>query len=297
MSINADVVLGLGSLKGLVAPALDWAAKEAHVRNARLIVIRTYYVAGSGDPRVAALDHQLLDDLRCEAERHLADGLDRLRRRWPDLPISCRAVEGEAARVLADVSRSALLTVVGGRRPGRIRLAVGRSTSELLTATGCGPVIVVPCREVPPVERPAVVAGLDGGPDVDRVLSFAFERAGCHDCAVRVVFSPGEQPDDGGESLRRTKLRTEAWLHASLSTWQRQYPQVEVQLRTATTSPAVAFAQASRGQDLLVVGDRARHAWLATLFGSFNRSLLRHVDCPVAVLRSRTNVEDAASRN
>lgn len=284
MHLEGSIVVGLGSLKGPAVPALDWAANEAQARGARLTVIRAYYVAGSGDPRVAALDHQMLKDLRRDAELHLADGLDRLRQRWPDLPVSCRAVQGERTHVLAEASRSALLTVVGGRRTGRGRFTLGRSVGELLAATGCGPVIVVGRREVPPVERPAVVAGLDGGPDSDQILGFAFERASWHKRMVRIVFSPGEQRDDGGASLRSARERTQSWLSTCLAGWEQRYPQVEVQLQIVANWPATAFAQASVGQDLLVIGDRARHVWPATLLGSLNRTLLRHASCPIAIV-------------
>ena len=297
MHLEGSIVVGLGSLKGPAVPALEWAANEAQSRGARLTVIRAYYVAGSGDLRVAALDHQLLNDLRREAELHLADGLDRLRQRWPELPISCRAFPGEPALVLAKASKSALLTVVGSRRNRRARFTLGRSIGERLTATGCGPVIVVGRRDIPPVERPAVVAGLDGGPDADQLLGFAFERASCHGRPVRIVFSPGQQPDDGGESLRCARQHTQAWWRASLAAWEQRYPRVEVQLQIVANLPAAAFAQASTGQDLLVVGDRARHVWPATLLGSLNRTLLRRATCPIAVVHPRTAARDTTVRN
>ncbi|TAM86739.1 MAG: universal stress protein [Jatrophihabitans sp.] len=278
---SGTVLVGLGRLGGAGETALEWAADEAHARGARLVVVRTYRLAGGGeDARTAALDLDLLRDLRRSAELHLVSGLDRLRRRHPDLPVGCYAVEGRPAQVLGRLSAAALLTVVGNRRVRRIG-----SVNAALAAAAHGPVVATGARRPPPAARPAIVVALDGGADTDEVLAFAFDRAARYRRPVCAVTSrtPAGVP----------------WVpdraYAALGEWRSRCPGVEVELRVVTEPAPEAYLAACAGQDLLVIGNRARHP-TAARSGPLSRGLLRRAGCPVAVIHPRTPVRDAAAQ-
>jgi nucleotide-binding universal stress UspA family protein len=64
-----------------------------------------------------------------------------------------------------------------------------------------------------------------------------------------------------------------------------KYPGVEVEITVVEASAAWALVQASKGAALVVVGSRGHGGFAGLLLGSVSQALLRHADCPVAVVR------------
>lgn len=274
------IVVGLGG-EDDDRQELDWAAREAQLRNVPLRVIRTFHLAEGTQPWITSTDRAILADLRRSSERRLATALDHLRRSWPDLVVQCAAVDATAVRELVRTSADALLTVVGSRQQGPIASAAFGSVSTAVAAAACGPVVVVGRRRVERVDRPGVFAGVAGS-DTDEVLGFAFDYADRRHRALHVVHCL--QPDATRGSRWADADPPELWLADALAGWREKYPQVEVRGDILEQHPVAALATVAAGHDLLVVGSRSRHPRIAAMLGSVSQRVLRHARCPVAVL-------------
>ena len=71
----------------------------------------------------------------------------------------------------------------------------------------------------------------------------------------------------------------------AVAPWALKYPAVEVEVTVVEGSVAWALVQASNGAALVVVGSRGHGGFTGLLLGSVSQALLRHAECPVAVVR------------
>ena len=129
--------------------ALEAAAQEAALRNVRLRIVSAWHVA----PAVYAggfapgLDQETIDSYRESAESVVGDALAHVRRLQPALDAEGRTREGQAAEVLLDEARDAVLIVVGNRgRGGFASLLLGSVSQHVVHHAPC-PVLVVRERE------------------------------------------------------------------------------------------------------------------------------------------------------
>lgn len=129
--------------------ALEAAAQEAALRNVRLRIVSAWHVA----PAVYAggfapgLDQETIDSFRESAESVVGDALAHARRLQPALDAEGRTREGQAAEVLLDEARDAVLIVVGNRgRGGFASLLLGSVSQHVVHHAPC-PVLVVRERE------------------------------------------------------------------------------------------------------------------------------------------------------
>jgi nucleotide-binding universal stress UspA family protein len=215
-------------------------------------------------------------------------------REWPTLTVRANLVEGVPSEVLVHASADADVTVLGGRHLGAVTGLLLGSVSSAVAARAEGPVVVVRGSGRVPVERPAVVAGLDGSPVTEDVLAFAFDHAARHgrvlELAVCAV-DPFEHRLTGAAGARLTDA-AQCWLRDTVAPWRAKFPRVDVRETVLVAHPVAGLVQASVGQELLVVGngagDRRRSK---ALLGSVTQGVLHHADCPVAVIPYRFDVD------
>jgi nucleotide-binding universal stress UspA family protein len=69
-----------------------------------------------------------------------------------------------------------------------------------------------------------------------------------------------------------------------LAAWRTQYPDVDVELRTARAQPAHALVEASAETDEIVLVRRAHGVPLGVHLGATARSVLMHSHCPVRIV-------------
>jgi nucleotide-binding universal stress UspA family protein len=130
--------------------ALRWAAEEAKLRSARLVVVHAWTFVPPqpiGDPGMLAVPAGDLPG-QLDAERHVAETV--LREAEGDLPeaveLESKLVEGDAAETLVAESESAELVVVGSHGRSGLRAALLGSVSRHVTTHAACPVVVVKSR-------------------------------------------------------------------------------------------------------------------------------------------------------
>jgi nucleotide-binding universal stress UspA family protein len=125
--------------------ALEWAMKEAALRNAVLNVVAVHEVASNawtGNPMIVPADRADEDKALRAAEEEVAKVSSQLGDAKP-ASVNVRAVSGIAAKTLVEESQNADLLVVGSRGGGGFaRLLMGSVSSQVVHHAAC-PVVVV----------------------------------------------------------------------------------------------------------------------------------------------------------
>jgi nucleotide-binding universal stress UspA family protein len=130
--------------------ALRWAAEEAQLRGARLVVLHAWSflapapLAEPGMVPLPAVDYAgTLEAERAAAEEELETALAAAFPEGPPVPIERQLVEGGAAEALEEAARGADLVVVGSRgRSGLAAALLGSVSKHVLQHAPC-PVVVV----------------------------------------------------------------------------------------------------------------------------------------------------------
>ncbi|EST39736.1 hypothetical protein N566_00360 [Streptomycetaceae bacterium MP113-05] len=275
------------------AAAVDWAAREALLRGARLDIVQ---VRDTGPyPYSPILDDQVERDW---GEQTTREAEAALARRYPALETTAQLYSGRPSKVLDTLSESSELLVLGSRGVGPVTGFVVGSVGLPAVAHAHCPVILVRNRPVredesgdgePP--RGDVVIGLKTLDPPEEPLGFAFETAARWDCRLIAVHGWELPPSYGlrpipvepGLTEELTREKSEA-LRTFLLPWQAKYPSVRTEARTDCDWPARQLLLASTGAGLVVVGRRARSARVGTHLGSVAHAVLHHAAMPVAVV-------------
>ena len=176
------------------AAAVRWAAAEAVRFGAPLEVVHVWGFAGEphGGAGSSRLGEQVLAAVQAVADA----GADLARESAPGVDVSAVVRHGSVGEVLVDLSRDALLVVVGRRGSGRVAGGLLGSVAHAVLHLAHCPVVVVPAAEVYPTAL-AMAAKFAAGP------AFALTAA--------------KQAIDGGlDGALDTGLRLESYLFASL---------------------------------------------------------------------------------
>ena len=164
-------------------------------------------------------------------------------------------------------------------------LVVG-SIAMAVTTHGHCPVVVVrgPAQDVPPRQDGPVVVGVDGSPNSQAALSFAFETAALRGASLTVVHAWSDRPlrdlpmdwqlmQDESEALSRLLVDDRA-----------RYPDVPVEQVVVRDGPAHVLLEHARTAQLVVVGSRGRGGFRGLLLGSTSQAMIHHAACPVVVV-------------
>jgi nucleotide-binding universal stress UspA family protein len=126
--------------------ALDWAIKEAGIRNASLTVLAVHQVAGNhwtGNPETYPADQPEAEKMREAAQDVVQKTIDAGGTPGP-ASVTVRAVSGIAAQELIKASEDSDLVVVGSRGGGGFaRLMLGSTSVQVVNHASC-PVVVIP---------------------------------------------------------------------------------------------------------------------------------------------------------
>ncbi|HLT10137.1 MAG TPA: universal stress protein [Micromonosporaceae bacterium] len=302
MVISRPVVVGIdGSVTS--HGALAYAAWEADRRNCPLRLVNSYSLSVPYAIMGFTPDPNEFNRATQAARAMLDDYRSKVLAAYPRVTVETSVVAGSAGGALVDASVDASLVVVGSRGLGGFAGLMLGSVGTQLAAHSRAPVVIVrPPGEAgelgsPPAPKPVVV-GIDGVPDSDAALAFAFDQASARKAPLTALYAwwmlPVSELGPAAISAREEALaeaEEEARLLLAEATagWRADYPDVEVNLMPARAlNPTVALLDASRDAGLLVVSRHGGNALTRLVFGSVGDIAVREAPCPVAVVPERT---------
>jgi nucleotide-binding universal stress UspA family protein len=282
--VRPTIVVGIdGSRDGLLA--LGWAADLAARRHWAIRAVHVVDDDRPARPLIAVADLDDGDKVLAVA----ADELDRLGCTDASLEVQ----HGHPAQVLLDVSRTAALLVIGRRGGGGFAELTLGSTSQLCTAVAQTSLVVVPDDwDRDEGELGMIVVGVDGSHAGQAALGFAFEVAAERSAELVIVHVPPQREGfpPPGVWINSADL---PWQQAArqlvsdaVAGWPNKYPDVVFRTHYRPGDPVQVLAQHSKAADLVVVGGVGRSEFTPLRLGSVSRGLLRHTQCPVAIIHT-----------
>lgn len=287
---------GLGVLVGydgseLAVRALDYGAAEAARRRIVLTVVSAYTVPTMIYPNIASMpEHNELEAAYRGVEKTLTEAAEHLRAH-PG-PVSYRAVEGDAAGALRDLSAHARTVVVGARGRGGFMGRVLGSVSTALPAHSHCPTIVVP-GHASDANTGAVVVAVDGSEFGRMAMFTAAEAAASRGAALEIVsvLPSGDEwlywypeLELSSEVTDRRRHELESALESEAAAVTQQFTDLRVNATVPTGNPAEVVVEASKTAQLTVLGTRGRGAIRSAILGSTSRRVLHHAQGPVMVV-------------
>jgi nucleotide-binding universal stress UspA family protein len=290
-SRDQGVIVGVdGSPASKVAT--DWAARDAAMRHVALTLVHVSpqpmigmwpepmlldgYSAWS-DKR----DHEILAEARRVAERAILD--------QEPIAVNQSSHTGAPAPTLVDLSKDAVMIVVGCRGLGAVKRRLMGSVSMSLVQHARCPVAVIhdedPLMDAP--SRAPVVVGIDGSPASESATAIAFDEASRRGVDLVAVHSWADDDLYGWAGVdwdRQLETGREA-LAERLAGWSEHYPDVSVEQRLVYGDPAEKLITASEEAQLTVVGSHGRGGFAGMLLGSVSSAVVQAARMPVIVAR------------
>ncbi|MGW8993815.1 universal stress protein [Streptomyces zhihengii] len=262
--------------------AAHWAAREAALRDARLLLV---HVEEWPLPLAVAAPTIDRDDHRSWAHRLLDAAAAEVRARHPDAEVTTRLLSGRPPAALAVEAAGSELLVLGSRGLGTVAGALMGSVGTAVIGATEVPVVVVRAGKGGERAR-EVVAGVDLDPGTDAVLAFAFAAAGRRDVALRVVHAAKVPLFHAHAPAHRERAAAEAAaaLGAALAPWRERFPAVAVTERAVPGAAAQVLVEEAAGALLVVTGRRIRRAPVVPHIGHVTHAVMHHCTAPVAVV-------------
>jgi nucleotide-binding universal stress UspA family protein len=269
--------------------AAEWAAADAAAAGLTVTVCYVSDVSALAD---VPLPQEVRQAARAYGRRMVDRALVRIRHATP-VDAAGEVADGNPAAELIRRAAGAQQVVLGSRGAGGFERLVLGSVGAEVAAHAPGPVVVVRGGGH---ERHEVVVGVDASDRSHRALEYAFQYAGRHGGRIHAVHAV-HAVHDRAAPLPMPPVSARAWmapeqnlaarelLADAVAPWALKYPAVEVESTVVDGSAAWGLVQASKGAALVVVGTRGHGGFTGLLLGSVSQALLRHTDCPVAVVR------------
>jgi nucleotide-binding universal stress UspA family protein len=271
--------------------AVDWAARDAAMRNIRLTLVHAVRPIGPTVPPMSA--PAAFSRWQVEQGQKILDGaVEIARSSMPDggpAQIETEMLFSPVVPTLVDLSKEAQMVVVGSRGRGPIaRSVLGSVSSSLIRHAHC-PVAVIH-DEDPLMPHPAeapVLVGIDGSPVSELATEIAFQEASWRgvELVALHVWSDVEVNDFPAIDWPAMKPAAEEVLAERLAGWQERYPDVQVRRVVKCDHPTYQLIRESESAQLVVVGSHGRGGFAGMLLGSVSTALAHSARMPVIVAR------------
>lgn len=210
---------------------------------------------------------------------------------FPGLEIESDVLAEETVRALVAEGASAGELVIGSRALDRISRFVLGSVGLPVIGHATSPVVAVREGAERMVRDAPVVVAVDLHHAYDPVLGFAFAAAALRGVRLRVLHAwnvsaiyayPSARPEPA--VVEEVASSAQHSLEQGVRPWQERFPEVVVEIETATGAAAPYVLDSSQDAGLLVVGRRLRERHLPVPVGPVTHAVLHHAPCPVAVI-------------
>ena len=256
--------------------AVDWAAERAAARGLPLLVV----MVGPDEP--AGPDQR--------AAGRLEELAERTRAACPGLDVRTRVIEGKVSPVMAQLSLSAEMVVLGSRgeaAPWSVRLLGG--TSDAVAGRARCPVAIIRA-DGPATFSGPVVVGIDDSPEAMAAVSFAVDEAvargtglvGVHvwDSTPTLVAGSGLWGGDGSQVASQLETMVDQIMEPYLA----EHPDLAYRTMVLPGRAPAVLADLSDAASLVVIGSHARNPLVGLLLGSASRGVPREAGCPVILV-------------
>ena len=260
--------------------ALDAAAAEAALRRRPLHVVHADPFGTAANSAAGARPDEL--------GRWVTRAMEQASAAHPRLTVTGEVARGFPQPVLVEASRDAELVVIGGCGLGALARALVETVAGGLALRSSCPVLVT---RGPGTPVGAIVVGVDGSPESEAALGFAFGEANLRGRRLVVVHAwsrPGPRRpgavlpiDFDAMSVRAGAERMVAELSAG---WREKYPDVPVRTLLPHGHPREVLTEVGETASLMVVGTRGLTVPPVPELGSVSRHLLYRAPCPVVVV-------------
>lgn len=278
--------------------AVRWAAAAAVRRGLPLRLVHVYS-APVALPNGVVDPDLVRNAMRAQGGRWLSAARMAAAEVAPGLRSDIELEYAPLVPVLVKESRAASILVLGTRGLGGFTGLLLGSTATLLAGRTFCPMVVVRGDSAVAPEHGPVVVGVDGTPNSEQAVAFAFAEAAVRDghlVAVHTWADPAvdtvllrhpEAPDFAPAQQRAYELLAER-----LAGWQEKYPDVQVTREVVRDHPSRALLRYADGAALVVVGTRGRGGFRGLVLGSTGQHLLHHAPCPVAIVRAEADMQE-----
>lgn len=274
--------------------AVDWAAHRAAARGLPLLVVM---VGPEGEVPRHPLPHHVVSTPESEAalRERAAERLDalaeRVRAAHPDLAVETRVVDGKVSPVMAELSTTATMVVLGSRgeaAPLSVRLLGG--TSDAVAGHARCPVAIIR-SDGPTAHSGPVVVGIDDSPEAMAAISFAVDEAvamgtgllGVHvwDSTAMLLTGLGLWGGDGSQ----VGASLEAMVDQLMQPYLADHPDLHYRTIVVPGRATPVLTELSDEASLVVIGSRARNPFAGLLLSGTSRGVPREAGCPVILVR------------
>jgi nucleotide-binding universal stress UspA family protein len=271
--------------------AVDWAARDAAMRNVPLTLVHTVQPIGPTLPPLPAPPAFARWQVE-HAQTILDEAVEIARRSTPDggpAKIESELLFSPVVPSLVDLSKEAQMVVVGSRGRGPLtRSLLGSVSSSLIRHAHC-PVAVIH-DEDPLMPHPAeapVLIGIDGSTVSELATAIAFQEASWRgvELVALHVWSDVEVNDFPAIDWPAMKPAAEEILAERLAGWQERYPDVKVRRVVECDHPTYHLIRESESAQLVVVGSHGRGGFAGMLLGSVSTAVAHSARMPVIVAR------------
>lgn len=271
--------------------AVDWAAREAAMRNVRLTIVHAVSPIGITLPH-GAIPPSFSQWQVERAQTIVEDAAEIARQASPasrPIQIDSAVLFAPAVSTLVDMSKSAQLVVVGSRGRGRLVPALlGSISSNLIRHAHC-PVAVIHDEDsmMPQPDRAPVLVGIDGSPTSELATAIAFDEASRRgvELVALHVSSDIEVNDFPAIDWPAMKPQAEKILAERLAGWQECYPDVTVHREVECDHPTYHLIKRSESAQLVVLGSHGRGGFAGMLVGSVSNAVAHASRMPVIIAR------------
>lgn len=271
--------------------AVEWAAQAAIIEEVDLGLVSAYDASVSNYAPGLVIPQDVVDAISVEARERVDEAATIAAQVAPDVRVSTKVVEGDAAGVLLEVGKDSTI-VIGTRGRGSVRGLVFGSVGVSIAAHHHGRVVVVE-PESDLTARGPVVVGVSDDPVSDPAVAEAYRQADLRKVKLVAVHTWSQLDADAlhgygiePDAIERMSTDAVEALAERMAGYAADYPDVELERRVLPDDPAKALIEAA-GDDasLIVVGSRGRGGFRGLLLGSTSQKVLHHASCPVMVVR------------